>query len=241
MKRVFDIICSLAGLIVLSPLFIIIAAIIAVTSPGGVFFRGVRVGKYGNTFRIFKFRSMVKDAEGKGKWNVGDKDDRITRIGRFLRNTKIDELPQLINVILGDMSFVGPRPELQFYIDMYTEKEKPILDLKPGITDWASITNFDQFESFTNATDPDEAYLKYIRPLKLQLQLYYRDNNSFLSDIKIIFWTTYKVISRTQKLPKEIAPIIAVYEAESEAFQSNKKFAGSSSNKVTSAKGGVSL
>lgn len=214
MKRLFDIIFSLLGLIVLSPLFIIMAIIVTTTSPGGVFFRGVRVGQHGKPFRIFKFRSMVKDAEGKGKWNVGDNDDRITPIGHFLRNTKIDELPQLINVLIGDMSFVGPRPELQYYVDMYTENEKKILDLKPGITDWASITNFDQFEVFTKATDPDEAYLKYIRPLKIQLQLYYRENNSFFSDIKIILWTVYKVISRTEKLPKDIAQITSLHERQ---------------------------
>ncbi|MBH0230742.1 sugar transferase [Halobacillus yeomjeoni] len=214
MKRLFDIIVSLIGLIVLSPLFIVIAIIIATTSPGGVFFRGVRIGQNGKPFRIFKFRSMVKDAEGNGKWNVGDNDDRITPIGHFLRNTKIDELPQLINVLIGDMSFVGPRPELQYYVDMYRDNEKKILDLKPGITDWASITNFDQFEVFTKAQDPDEAYLKYIRPLKLQLQLYYRENNSFFSDIKILLWTVYKIISRTEKLPKDIAQITSLYDRQ---------------------------
>ncbi|WML46675.1 sugar transferase [Neobacillus sp. PS3-34] len=130
----------------------------------------------------------------------------------ILRNTKVDELPQLINVLIGDMSFVGPRPELQHYVNMYTEQEKRILDLKPGITDWASITNFDQFEIFTKAKDPDEAYLKYIRPLKLQLQLYYRNNNSFFSDIKIILWTVYKVISHSEKLPMEIAQIATSLE-----------------------------
>lgn len=235
LKRLFDIICSLLGLIILSPLFIVMAIIISVTSPGGVFFRGVRVGQHGKPFKIFKFRSMVKDAEGKGKWNVGDKDDRITPIGHFLRNTKIDELPQLINVLIGNMSFVGPRPELQYYVDMYTEEEKRILDSKPGITDWASITNFDQFEVFTKASDPDEAYLKYIRPLKLKLQLYYRDNNSFLSDIKIIFWTIYKVISRTEKLPADIAHIVDAYNYE------NIIGKNSNSESLTSNKGGVSI
>lgn len=226
MKRLFDFICSLAGLIILSPLFIILSIIIASTSPGGVFFRGVRVGQYGKPFKIFKFRSMVKDAEGRGKWNVGNNDDRITPIGHFLRNTKLDELPQLINVLIGNMSLVGPRPELQFYIDMYTERENPILDLKPGITDWASITNFDQFEVFTKATDPDEAYLKYIRPLKLELQLYYRNHKSFISDIKIIFWTIFKVISRSEKLPKDIEHIVSSFKIEE--IDNNNKVEGSS-------------
>ena len=208
MKRLFDIVVSGIGLILLSWLFLILAVCIVIDSRGGVFFRGPRVGQYGKTFRIFKFRSMKPDSEGNGKWNVGDDDDRITRMGHFLRKSKLDEIPQLINVFLGDMSFVGPRPELQVYVDMYTEEEKPILDLKPGITDYASMANFDQFETFTKAKDADEAYLKYIRPLKLKLQLYYRYHHSFFGDIRLIFWTVYKVLTRTQKVPKEIVPIV---------------------------------
>lgn len=225
-KRSFDIVCSLIGLILLSPLFFILAIIISLTSPGGVFFRGVRVGRYGKPFKIFKFRSMIKDAEGKGKWNVGDNDDRITPIGHFLRKTKIDELPQLINVLIGNMSLVGPRPELQVYTDMYTKKEKSILDLKPGITDWASITNFNQFEIFTKAKDPDEAYLEYIRPLKLELQLYYRKYNTFLNDIKIIFWTIYKIISRTERLPADVTHIVNDYRIkQNEHMEARNKVA----------------
>lgn len=208
MKRLFDIVVSGIGLILLSWLFLILAICIVIDSRGGVFFRGPRVGQHGKTFRIFKFRSMKPDSEGKGKWNVGDDDDRITVIGHFLRKSKLDEIPQLINVFLGDMSFVGPRPELQVYVDMYTDEEKPILDLKPGITDYASMANFDQFETFTKAKDADEAYLKYIRPLKLKLQLYYRYHHSFFGDIRLIFWTVYKVLTRTQKVPKEIVPIV---------------------------------
>ncbi|MGN1433961.1 MAG: sugar transferase [Ruminococcus sp.] len=208
MKRLFDIVASGVGLILLSPIFLILSVMIVIDSPGGVFFRGPRVGKNGKTFRIFKFRSMVKDCEGKGKWNVGDNDDRITRTGHFLRKTKLDEIPQLINVFIGDMSFVGPRPELQVYVDMYTEEEKKILDLKPGITDYASMVNIAQFETFTKAIDPDVAYLKYIRPLKLKLQLFYREHHSFWGDIRLIFWTIYKVLTHSDKLPKEILPIV---------------------------------
>lgn len=208
MKRLFDIVASGIGLILLSPIFLILSIMIVIDSPGGVFFRGPRVGKNGKTFRIFKFRSMVKDCEGKGKWNVGDNDDRITRTGHFLRKTKLDEIPQLINVFIGDMSFVGPRPELQVYVDMYTEEEKKILDLKPGITDYASMVNIAQFETFTKAIDPDVAYLKYIRPLKLKLQLFYREHHSFWGDIRLIFWTIYKVLTHSDKLPKEILPIV---------------------------------
>ncbi len=208
MKRLFDILASGFGLILLSPVFLIMSIVITFDSPGGVFFRGPRVGKNGKVFRIFKFRSMLKDCEGKGKWNVGDNDNRITKTGHFLRKTKLDEIPQLINVFLGNMSFVGPRPELQIYVDMYSDEEKKILDLKPGITDYASMVNIAQFETFTKAVDPDEAYLKYIRPLKLKLQLYYRDNNSFFGDIRIIFWTIYKVLTHSNKLPKEINSIV---------------------------------
>lgn len=212
MKRLFDIVVSGIGLILLSGLFLILAIAIKIDSPGGVFFRGSRVGQNGKTFRIFKFRSMIPDCEGKGKWNVGDDDDRITRMGHFLRKTKLDEIPQLINVFIGNMSFVGPRPELQVYVDMYTDEEKPILDLKPGITDYASMANIAQFEVFTKAEDSDEAYLKYVRPLKLKLQLYYRYHHSFFGDIRIIFWTVYKVIFKSDKLPKEIVPIVEEHE-----------------------------
>lgn len=214
MKRIFDFIVSFIGFVILSPIFIVISIVIVLDSKGGVFFRGVRVGQHGKDFRIFKFRSMKPDCEGKGKWNVGDKDDRITRVGHFLRKSKLDELPQLLNVIKGDMSLVGPRPELRYYIDMYTKREMPILDLKPGITDWASMTNFEQFKGFTEADDPDTYYLDTVRPLKLRLQLYYRYHHSFSADIRCIFWTVYKVISHSQKLPKEIQEIVDEYKLE---------------------------
>ena len=226
MKRLFDIAASGVGLILLSPIFLILSIMIVIDSPGGVFFRGPRVGKNGKTFRIFKFRSMVKDCEGKGKWNVGDNDDRITRTGHFLRKTKLDEIPQLINVFIGDMSFVGPRPELQVYVDMYTDEEKKILDLKPGITDYASMVNIAQFETFTKAIDPDVAYLKYIRPLKLKLQLFYREHNSFWVDIRLIFWTIYKVLTHSDKLPKEILPIVEEHNEYVQKFNlQNEDFA----------------
>ncbi|SHJ32564.1 sugar transferase [Bacteroides stercorirosoris] len=212
MKRLFDIIFSFIGLVCLSPILLIISLIIVTGSKGGVFFRGVRVGQHGKDFRIFKFRSMKPDCEGKGKWNVGDDDDRITPIGHFLRKSKVDELPQLINVLKGDMSFVGPRPELRYYTDMYTECEMAILDQKPGITDWASMANIAQFKGFTEAIDPDAYYLNVVRPLKLKLQLYYRNHHSFLGDIKCIFWTVYKVITKSDKLPKDVQEILDNYE-----------------------------
>lgn len=214
MKRAFDFTMSLLGLILLSPIFLILSVLIVLDSPGGVFFRGERVGQYGKVFRIYKFRSMKPNCEGKGKWNVGDNDDRITKIGHFLRKSKLDELAQLINVVLGDMSLVGYRPELKYYVDMYTEEEKPILDLKPGITDWASLTNFEQFKGFTTASDPDAFYLEKVRPLKLRLQLYYRYHHSFLSDMYCILYTVYKVITHSQKLPRDIQKIVDDYANE---------------------------
>ncbi len=213
-KRIFDLTASLIGLVLLSPVFLVISAIIMLDSRGGVFFRGVRVGQYGRDFKIFKFRSMVPDCEGKGKWNIGDGDARITRTGHFLRRSKLDELPQLINVVRGEMSLVGPRPELRYYVDMYTEEEKRILDLKPGITDWASMVNFEQFKGFTASDDPDRFYLEEIRPLKLRLQLYYREHHGFLSDIRCILWTIYKVMTRSSRLPSEIQEIVDTYEKE---------------------------
>ena len=225
-KRIFDFTAALLGLILLSPVFIAISAIIVVDSRGGVFFRGTRVGQYGRDFKIFKFRSMIPDCEGKGKWNVSDKDDRITRTGHFLRKTKLDELPQLINVLRGEMSFVGPRPELRYYVNLYTEAEKAILDLKPGITDWASIVNFEQFKGFTAADDPDRFYLEQVRPLKLRLQLYYRYHHNFCSDIRCIAWTVYKVATHSQKIPKEIQEIIDTYLAEMTFSQNRPERAG---------------
>lgn len=214
MKRIFDLAVSSAGIIILSPVFLILSFLIVTDSNGGIFFRGVRVGQYGKLFRIFKFRSMKPDCEGKGRWNVGDDDDRITKIGHFLRKSKLDELPQLINVMKGEMSLVGPRPELKYYTDMYTEEEKAILDLRPGITDWASMTNFEQFKGFTDAEDPDQYYIEQVRPLKLKLQLYYRYHHSFLGDIQCILWTVYKVITHSQKLPKEVRKIVDTYKRE---------------------------
>lgn len=208
MKRIFDLVCSIFALIIFSPIFIIVSLLIVLDSSGSVFFRGVRIGQKGKPFRIFKFRSMIKDADCKGKWNVGDNDQRITRIGHFLRKSKLDELPQLLNVAIGEMSFVGPRPELEFYVNMYDEREKRILDLKPGITDWASITHFKQYANFTKSDDPDEEYLKNIRPLKLKLQLYYLENHSFLTDFRILKYTVLKVFFRSLKLPEDIQSVI---------------------------------
>ncbi|MDY0345179.1 MAG: sugar transferase [Bacilli bacterium] len=214
MKRLFDIILSVLGIVILFPVFVILIILVSCTSHGGPFFCGPRVGKKGKIFKIIKFRSMKANCEGKGAWNISEKDPRVTKIGLFLRKSKLDELPQLFNIFVGQMSFVGPRPELQYYVDMYTDEEKAILDNKPGMTDWASIVNAEQIVEFTNAQNADEAYLYYIRPLKIKLQLHYCYHNNLLVDLKCILWTFWKLISRTKKVPQEIRAIVDSYQKE---------------------------
>jgi lipopolysaccharide/colanic/teichoic acid biosynthesis glycosyltransferase len=189
MKRIFDIVCSASGLVTLSPLLLWIAWRIQREGRGSVFYRGYRVGFCGKPFRIYKFRTMVVNAENLGGSSTADGDERITIIGKFLRKYKLDELPQLINVFKGEMSFVGPRPEVKEYVDLYTEKERQILNVRPGITDWASIWNADEGTILSGSEDPDEAYLKLIRPTKLKLQLRYVHERSLFIDMKIIYLT----------------------------------------------------
>lgn len=180
----------------LGPFLLVMAVWIKLNSRGSVFYRGVRVGRRGKPFRIFKFRSMVVDAENIGASSTADEDPRVTSAGKFMRKCKIDELPQLINVLVGHMSLVGPRPEVQKFIDMYTEQEKDILKVRPGITDWASIWNADEGAILAGSDDPDKAYLEIIRPTKLKLQLDYARKHSFWTDIQIIFFTIWKVLRR---------------------------------------------
>jgi lipopolysaccharide/colanic/teichoic acid biosynthesis glycosyltransferase len=194
MKRVFDIICSSLGLVILSPLLLGIAWCIHREDGGPVFYRGERVGLHGKPFRIFKFRTMVVNAEKLGGSSTPDDDPRITQIGRKLRKHKLDELPQLINVFLGHMSLVGPRPEVRYYTDMFTMEEQAILSLRPGITDWASIWNPDEGSILAGAEDPDKAYLELIRPTKLKLQQRYARKQSLLTDLKIIFLTLFAIV-----------------------------------------------
>ena len=203
LKRLFDIICSSLGVILLSPVIIVIAAIILIEDRFPVFYRGVRVGRYGKLFRIYKYRSMVRNAESVGGDSTADDDPRITRIGKFLRKYKLDELPQLINVLKGDMSIVGPRPEIRKYVDQYNEEEKQILTVRPGITDWASIWNADEGALLAGAKDPDRAYEELIRPTKLKLQLKYVRERSFFTDMKIIFLTMLAVIQPESKALKQ--------------------------------------
>jgi len=202
MKRIFDIAFSLLGLTALSPFLFTLAILIKREDSGSVFYRGVRVGRHGKPFRIFKFRTMVVDAERLGASSTSDDDPRITRIGKFLRKYKLDELPQLINVLKGDMSIVGPRPEVKKFTDMYMDEEKTILRIRPGITDWASIWNSDEGVLLEGSVDPDRDYLEKIRPEKIRLQLEYVKRRSLWVDLKIIVQTLAKLFSvETGRLP----------------------------------------
>jgi lipopolysaccharide/colanic/teichoic acid biosynthesis glycosyltransferase len=196
-KRFVDVVVSAIGLLLLGPLFLLLALVIKLDSPGSVFYRGVRVGRYGRPFNIFKFRSMVADAERKGAASTSTTDLRVTRSGRFIRKFKFDEFSQLINVFLGDMSLVGPRPEVQRFVDRYTPEEKLILTVRPGITDWSSIKFHNEGEIIeaSGIPDADEAYEKLIRPEKLRLQLKYVKERNLWVDIKIVVSTVLTLFS----------------------------------------------
>ena len=194
MKRWFDLILSLLGLIVLAPVFAAVAAAIRIESAGPVFYRGVRAGRYGKAFRIFKFRTMVEDAEKIGGPSSSSDDPRITRVGNFLRRYKLDELPQLLNVVKGEMSLVGPRPEVLQEVVLYTEEEKRLLEVRPGITDWASIRFRNEGEILRGSADPHAAYREKIRPEKIRLGLEYVERRSFLTDCKIIVRTLKAIL-----------------------------------------------
>lgn len=198
-KRCLDIGAALIGLFLLTPLFMYVALRIRAGSPGPVFFRGIRVGREGKRFRIFKFRTMVEDAERKGGPSTPDDDPRITPFGRLLRKHKLDELPQLLNVLTGEMSLVGPRPEVPVYADMLAGEERAILDVKPGITDWASIWNSDEGALLAGEPDPERAYLEKIRPKKIQLQLDYVRKPSLVTDLKILYDTMTTLIGSNGK------------------------------------------
>lgn len=191
-KRAFDILCSFLGLTVLSPVLLVVSVLVAVTSPGGVFFRQERIGKDGRPFRIFKFRSMRKDNAGL-KITTGN-DSRITPVGRFLRKSKIDELPQLINVLVGDMSFVGPRPEVADYVNLYTPYQRQVLLVRPGITGLASIRFRNENDLLTASDDPNRTYVEQIMPRKIDPDLEYIPHASVFYDIKLIFQTFAVVI-----------------------------------------------
>jgi len=193
MKRLFDILMSLIGLIILLPFFFLLSVWIMLDSPGGVFYRQKRVGKNNGDFLVWKFRSMRPDSDKKGLLTVGGRDPRITRSGYFIRKYKIDELPQLINVLTGDMSFVGPRPEVRKYVDLYSKEQLKVLDVRPGITDLASLNYFEESELLAKSLDPEKTYIEEIMPAKLKLNLQYIDKANLSTDLKMIFSTVARI------------------------------------------------
>ena len=196
MKRTFDFLASSLGLCLLSPLFLLVAIAIRLESPGQVFFRQDRVGKDGENFLIYKFRSMVANASEIGPLITTAGDARITRVGRFLRRTKLDELPQLLNVWRGEMSLVGPRPEVPTYVALYDERQREVLSIRPGITDPASIAYADEEEILGGASDPARVYVEEVLPRKLELNLQYIEKMSLHYDVWVIWKTIWKVVSK---------------------------------------------
>ena len=195
MKRLTDIVFSLLGLLILSPLLVVLGIWIAADSKGGIFYRQTRVGKDDKDFTLLKFRSMYVGSDINGLITIGDNDARITSSGRFLRRYKLDELPQLINVLRGDMSLVGPRPEVRKYVDLYTEEQKQVLSVRPGITDPASIKYRNESELLANSDDPNEYYVNVIMQDKLKIYLEYVKNHSLQRDMQLIFQTLKVVIT----------------------------------------------
>jgi lipopolysaccharide/colanic/teichoic acid biosynthesis glycosyltransferase len=194
MKRLFDIVMSFIGLILLSPIFLVIAIWIKLDSKGPVFYKQTRVGKDGKDFKIFKFRSMRQGSDKQGLITVGGRDPRVTKSGYYIRKYKLDEFPQLINVFLGDMSIVGPRPEVRKYVDLYTEEQLKVLSVRPGITDIASIKYRNENELLEKAEDADKMYIEIIMPDKLKYNLEYINKKSFIYDVRLIFVTLLRII-----------------------------------------------
>ncbi len=205
MKRLSDIVLSCLGLILFSPVLLLIAAGVKLASRGPVFYRGARAGMGGRLFRIWKFRTMIVDADKLGGTATADDDPRITRGGAFLRKRKLDELPQLLNILAGDMSLVGPRPEIPSYVERYSEEERAILQVRPGMTDWASIWNSDEGAVLSGSNDPTGDYERFIHPTKLKLQLKYARQRSLWIDLKILFYTAVKLVKKNW-VPVELAP-----------------------------------
>lgn len=192
-KRIFDVLLASSGLIVLSPVFVVIAILILLDSNGGVFYRQIRVGKNVEDFPLLKFRTMYVHQTDQQLLTIGNHDTRITKIGYWLRKYKLDELPQLLNILKGHMSFVGPRPEVRKYVNLYNDEQIRVLSVKPGITDWASIEFSDECELLAKTNDPEHFYIEEIIPLKIAQNLRYINNHDLWVDLKIIFLTLRKI------------------------------------------------
>ena len=195
MKRLFDIVASGLALLVLLPLMVVLALTVALGSPGGAFFRQTRVGRNGEPFQLLKFRSMRPGSEAKGQITVGERDPRITGVGHFLRRTKLDELPQLLNILKGDMSVVGPRPEVPRYVALYTAEQREVLRVRPGLTSLASIAYINENEVLGRSADPERTYVEEVMPAKLALDLRYVREQNLALDLRIIAGTLKRMIS----------------------------------------------
>jgi lipopolysaccharide/colanic/teichoic acid biosynthesis glycosyltransferase len=194
MTRFFDLLFSLLGLLVLSPVFPLIAVCIVIDSPGGMFYKQIRVGKNGVDFKLYKFRTMLTGSDKDSLITIGVKDSRITKVGSLLRKYKLDELPQLINVLKGEMSLVGPRPEVRKYVDLYTDEQRKVLSIMPGITDYASIEYMDENWVLGEASNPDKAYIEQVIPDKIRYNMKYIENQCLKEYFKIIFLTIYHIV-----------------------------------------------
>lgn len=194
MKRVFDFIISLFVIVMFSPIGVLIAFAISIESRGGVFYKQKRIGLHGNKFTLLKFRSMAINADQKGKLTIGMNDSRITKVGQIIRKYKLDEFPQFINVLIGHMSIVGPRPEVEEYVNLYSDEQKAVLDVKPGITDYASLMYFKENELLSKSSNPNKTYIEEIMPDKLRINLEYIKNQSVWEDFKIIIKTFGKIL-----------------------------------------------
>ncbi len=195
-KRIFDFTLSLLGIIILLPIFAIISLLIIFDSPGGILYLQTRVGKNNKDFKLFKFRTMKTDSDKKGLLTVGNTDSRITRTGLWLRKYKVDELPQLVNVLLGNMSLVGPRPEVRKYVELYQVEQKKVLSVKPGITDNASIEYADENELLSKQAAPEKFYINEVMPTKLKINLEYISNQNMAEDFRIILKTFLKIFKQ---------------------------------------------
>ena len=193
MKRIFDILFSVSVLLLLFPILLIIGVLIILESRGGMFFSQKRIGKNEQAFQILKFRTMFLDAEKKGQITVGDRDPRITRVGFSLRKYKLDELPQFWNVLIGEMSIVGPRPEVPYYVNFYDKNQRQVFKVKPGITDYASLKYFDENVLLGKSENPEQTYIQEIMPQKLALNLEYVNHHNFSKDLKIVGKTALKI------------------------------------------------
>ncbi len=194
LKHLFDIFMSLAFIVILLPVFIIISIWIMIDSRGGVFYLQSRVGKNNRDFRMYKFRSMRPESDTLGLLTIGDHDPRVTRAGKFLRKTKLDELPQMLNILKGNMSFVGPRPEVRKYVELYSAEQMKVLSVRPGLTDYASLEYIDEDSILGQSDDPDRVYITVIMPAKLELNMKYIRERSFTTDLTIMMKTFRKII-----------------------------------------------